>query len=48
MFKEKLLNLLKIKEKKWYYDYHYLKIKKKFKIFDKFGLNKNSIVIDIG
>ena len=48
MIKNTLLNLFKIKEKSWYYEYRYFKFKKKFKIFDKFGLNENSIVIDLG
>jgi FkbM family methyltransferase len=48
MIKNILLNSFKIKEKRWYYEYRYLKFKKKFKIFDKFGLNENSIVIDLG
>ena len=48
MIKNTLLNFFKIKEKSWYYEYRYFKFKNKFGIFDKFELNENSIVIDLG
>ena len=48
MIKNKLLDFFNIKEKSWYYEYRYFKFKKKFQIFHKFGLNENSIVIDLG
>ena len=48
MIKNKLFNFLNIKENEWYYRYRYFKLKKKFKIFDKLKLNKNSIIIDLG
>ena len=42
------MNFFNIRESKWYYEYRYLKLKKKFKIFDKIKLNENSIIIDLG
>jgi FkbM family methyltransferase len=44
-FISKFFNL---KEKILYYEYRYFKIKKKFKIFDNYDLNKNSLILDIG
>ncbi len=43
-----LKKFLKLKENKLYYEYRYIRYKKKFKILDKFNLNDKSIILDFG
>jgi len=43
-----IFNFFNIKETLFYYEYRYLKIKKKFKIFDDYDLNENSLILDFG